>query len=123
MFSKIKIKRGIVITGFAVVLFSLISFVENEHANKAFENIIVEIDDEKQFNYFIDREEVISLMTFNNTDPVIRKKYKDTDLKTLESRIKSHKFVENAQVYKDLKGNLMVEVQQSRPLGRIVQTN
>jgi cell division protein FtsQ len=123
MFSKIKIKRGFVITGFAIVLFSLISFVENEHANKAFENIIVEIDDEKQFNYFIDRNEVISLMTFNNTDPIIHKKYKDIDLKTLEMRIKSHKFVENAQVYKDLKGNLMVEVQQCRPLGRIVQTN
>jgi cell division protein FtsQ len=123
MFSKIKIKRGFVITGFAIVLFSLISFVENEHANKTFKNIIVEIDDEKQFNYFIDRNEVVSLMTFNNTDQIIHEKYKNVDLKTLELRIKSHKFVEDAQVYKDLKGNLMVEIQQCRPLGRIVQTN
>lgn len=123
MLKKIKIKNGIVITGFAIILFSLIGFVEKEHVNKTFEHIIVEIDDEKQFNYFIDRNEVINLITLKNTDPVIHKKYKNVDLKTLESRIKSHQFVENAQVYKDLKGNLMVEVQQCRPLGRIVQTN
>jgi cell division protein FtsQ len=123
MFSRIKIKRGIVITGFAIVLFSLISFVENKHANKAFENIIVEIDDEKQFNYFIDTKEVLSLITLNGADKIVNEKYKDVDLKSLELRIKSHKFVENAQVYKDLKGNLMVEVQQCRPLGRIIQSN
>jgi cell division protein FtsQ len=123
MFSRIKIKRGIVVTGFAIILFSLISFVENKHANKSFENIIVEIDDEKQFNYFIDSKEVINLMTLNGTDQIVNVKYKDIDLKTLEHRIRSHQFVENAQVYKDLKGNLMAEVQQCRPLGRIVQSN
>jgi cell division protein FtsQ len=122
MFKKFKIKTGIVITGLAVCLFSLIGFVEKKAAEKVFNEPVIKINFEHD-NYFLDKEVVRNLMTMNGQEEIAGALYKDINLKTLELRIKSHKFVEDAQVYKDHKGNLMVEVQQCRPIGRIIQTN
>jgi cell division protein FtsQ len=38
-------------------------------------------------------------------------------------RIKSHKFVREAQVYRDLAGNLNIKIKQNRPIARIVHDN
>jgi cell division protein FtsQ len=122
MFKKFKIKAGIVIAGFAVCLFSLIGFVEKKEAEKVFNEPIIKINYEHD-NYFLDEKVVKNLMTLNGKEEIAGAKYKDINLKMLELRIKTHKFVEDAQVYKDHKGNLMVEVSQCRPIGRIIQTN
>lgn len=113
-------KRGVVMAICGIVVFALISFVEKKQCGKVFKDIRVNIDNEYD-NYFVDEEEVERIITDNHREEIINRKYEDIDLKVLEQRIKSHKFVEDAQVFKDLKGNLMVEIKQCRPIARVIQ--
>lgn len=106
----------------SIVFFSLISFVEKKQADKEVKAINVHIDYEYD-NYFVTEERVLDLISKNGSDRIIGASYNDIDLKTLELRIKSHKFVEEAQVYKDHKGNLTVEVRQCRPIARVLQSD
>ncbi|MEQ9307587.1 MAG: cell division protein FtsQ/DivIB, partial [Marinoscillum sp.] len=48
---------------------------------------------------------------------------KDLNLKELEERVESNAFVKDAQIYRDIKGNLMVMVEQARPIARIYNPN
>jgi cell division protein FtsQ len=122
MFKGFFIKRNLIIIGFAIGLFSLIGFVENKSSAKLVNNVLVSIHD-KYGNHFIDESDVKKLISLNNTDSIEGKEYREVKLKMLEKRIEVHKFVEDAQVYRDHKGNLMVEVQQRRPIGRIIQSS
>ena len=121
-FKKLKLRRGFIIILFLVGVSTLISFVEKKQCGKVFKDVRIDIDNEYD-NYFIDEEEVIRILTDNNSNSIVNKKYEDINLKVLEQRIKSHKFVEDAQVYKDHKGNLIVEVKQCRPIARIIQSD
>jgi cell division protein FtsQ len=49
-------------------------------------------------------------------------KKEEIDLKRLEMRIKSHKFVRQAEVSRDLEGNINVTIQQNRPIARLLDT-
>ncbi|WP_255478756.1 cell division protein FtsQ/DivIB [Rufibacter sp. XAAS-G3-1] len=49
-------------------------------------------------------------------------KKEEIDLKRLEMRIKSHKFVRQAEVSRDLEGNINVSIQQNRPIARLLST-
>ncbi|WP_045467609.1 cell division protein FtsQ/DivIB [Sporocytophaga myxococcoides] len=120
--NRFRIKRKVYYILGSIVLFALISFVEKKQADREIKAINVHIDYEYD-NYFVTEEKVLDLISKNGSDRIIGASYNDIDLKTLELRIKSHKFVEEAQVYKDLKGNLTVEVSQCRPVARVVQSD
>ena len=120
MLKKIKIKKSILLTVMGVCLFSLIGFVEKKQADKIIKHVMISIDHQHD-NYFIDEKEAMMLLTLNDQKSLIGERYQDINLKELEGRIKAHKFAEDVQVYKDLKGNLMVDIKQCRPIARIVQ--
>ncbi len=120
MLKKIKIKKSFLLTVGALCLFTLIGFVDKTQSEKIVKRVLVTIDHQHD-NYFIDEKEAMMLLTLNDQKSVIGERYQDINLKTLESRIKTHKFAEDVQVYKDLKGNLMVDIKQCRPIARIIQ--
>ncbi|MGV3540724.1 MAG: cell division protein FtsQ/DivIB [Rufibacter sp.] len=60
------------------------------------------------------------MLTRNGAQPLIGTKKGEIDLKRLEMRIKSHKFVREAQVSRDLEGNINVFIQQNRPIARVL---
>ncbi len=105
-----------------VSMFFLIGFVENKHANRTVLKTAVKIDFEDD-NYFVDETDVLRTLTMNSADQIVGKKYRDIDLKSLELRLESIKFVEDAQISADHKGTLMVEIRQSKPIARIVTQN
>lgn len=122
MFKKLKIKKGILYTGLAGLLLILIGFVENKQADKRVKAVQVQIDHEGN-NYFVEENDVLDLITSNGGDPIVDKKYQHLDLKEIEMRIKSFKFVSDAQVSRDHKGNLKVLVKQRRPIARVIYPN
>ncbi len=122
MFKKLKIKKGIIYASLGALLFVLIGFVENKQAGKRVRNVVVQIDHEGN-NYFVEEEDVLDLITSNGSDPIVDKKYQHLHLKEIEMRIKSFKFVSDAQVSRDHKGNLKVLVKQRRPIARILYPN
>jgi cell division protein FtsQ len=122
MFKKLKIKKGIIYSCLGALLLVLIGFVENKQADKRVKTVVVSIDHEGN-NYFVEEEDVLDLITLNGSDPIVDKKYQHLDLKEIEMRIKSFKFVSDAQVSRDHKGNLKVLVKQRRPIARVIYPN
>ncbi|MFN6945254.1 MAG: cell division protein FtsQ/DivIB [Cytophagaceae bacterium] len=115
-------KKSILLIVFSVSIFSFIGFSDHTYSGKTCQKVIFHIDYQYD-NYFVNEEDVMDLMTLEGREPIEGIAYDKIDLKKLESRILAHKFVKDAQVYKDVKGNLMVEVQQDRPVARIIQTH
>ncbi|WP_227006251.1 cell division protein FtsQ/DivIB [Rufibacter latericius] len=64
----------------------------------------------------------MALLTRNGSQPLTGMKKEEIDLKRLEMRIKSHKFVRQAEVSRDLEGNINVSIQQNRPIARLLST-
>lgn len=99
-------------------MLSLIIFSGIQNNNRKVEELMVEVMDEDG-NYFTDDLEVIDLMTNQNEEHVLGVQLKEVKPKELEQRVESNPFVRDAQVYSDLKGNLQVKVEQSKPIARV----
>src|SRR6478736_5354514 len=113
-------KRNIFMTLGTITLLGLIGFVEKETSEKEVKNIIIRVEDEYG-NHFIDDEDVMKLASLGYTDSIRGKLNDEINLKELEQRIKSNKFVKSVQVYKDFKGNVLIDLEQRRPIARVIQ--
>lgn len=102
-----------------VLLFVVIGFVEKKQRAKACNEVTIFIENAYD-NYFINDADVLALLTKNGSEPLVGELYKNIRLKNLESRLKTNKFVKSCRVSRDLTGKLRVEVQQRRPVARIV---
>jgi len=71
-------------------------------------------------NPFINEEDVLNILTDNGERFVLDASFRDLDLKFLEKSIGKNPFVKRADIYKDLKGTLIVEIEQVTPLARIM---
>jgi cell division protein FtsQ len=116
-------KRKLIFLLFCLALFGLIgtlvAFVSKRQEKRICEKIYITIDNEYN-NYFISDREVKSILTQYGTSKLEGLNIKEIDLKRLELRIKSHKFVQDAQVYRDLAGNINIKIKQNRPIARII---
>lgn len=115
-----KVKRPLKLLLSVIVMFSLIGFVERNQQDKLCNNIAVTVDNQLD-NYFINEQDIIALITDNGNKQIIGTPLYKLPLKKIEQEVMAHKYVENAEVYKDLKGNLVVKVDQNRPIARIVR--
>ena len=112
-------KKNILIYSFiGLLLLSLITFANIKNNSRAIEDVKVEILDQGGI-FFTDQLEVMDLMTDKSADYVIGVEMGDLDPKVLEERVETNPFVKDAQVYRDLKGNLQVKVKQSKPIARL----
>jgi cell division protein FtsQ len=102
-----------------IMLFSIIGFSEKQQSERVCKNVNINIEEEYD-NYFIDQKDIMDLMTLNNREPLIGRSYEVLRLKELEKRVKKNKLVENAEVYRDIHGNLNVDVKQRRPIARFM---
>ena len=117
MMSPAKRKR-IIITCIVLATIAMISFVEKKRSDMVCKNINIHVDNQLG-NYFIDENDVMSILTNDNDDMLIGVPFEKIDLKHLEERLERHAYVYRAEVHKDLKGNLNTEVFQSRPVARL----
>ena len=116
---QIRLKKGVLYIPLVLGFLILMGFVSAKQSDKTVRSIFVHIDYEHD-NYFINREDALALMTRNNQDILIGAPVDNINLKALELRIKTHNFVEEAQVFKDHKGNLSVKITQCRPVARVI---
>lgn len=112
-------KRILTISALVIVFFVAIGFSGKRHHDKTINEVIVKIENQED-NYFIDNLEIISLLNADNTDYVLGLRLGQLDLKELENRVLQHPFVKDVEVFKDLKGNLMVDVYQTKPIARVI---
>ncbi len=112
-------KKNILIYSFSgIVLLFLVAFTGYKNHSRKVKSVDVSIA-QKDGNYFTDQLEVMDLITVQNSDFLIGSRLTDLKPKVLEGRIEANPFVKDAQVYRDLKGNLGVKVTQSKPIARV----
>lgn len=108
----------IIIFSIAVFAVGFIGFVGKQQAGIVCKNINISIDN-RLGNYFIDEKDVMDIVTGNKTDKIIGERFSSINLRLIEEKLEHHEFIYDAEVHKDLKGNLNVKVFQAKPVARI----
>jgi cell division protein FtsQ len=118
--SKIK---SLIFAGCSIITIgSLAGFASSRQNEKTCKKVSINIDNEYN-NYFIGDKEIKDLLTRDGERNLEGIPNKNINLKNLEKRIEANKFVEDAEVYRGLDGNIKVQVKQNRPIARIIQAN
>ncbi|GAB4014840.1 cell division protein FtsQ/DivIB [Spirosoma koreense] len=112
-------KKWLLTLGGLFSLFGLIAFTEIRQAKKHVQTVIVRLD-QVDGHPFLTRRDVMGYLTNGGADPIIGKDYKDVDFQRLEKRLLQHGLVKNCQVSRDLSGDLLVVIEQPRPLARLM---
>jgi len=73
--------------------------------------------------HFLNQTDVQMLLTENGGDPLMGSRLDEVNLQDLEERIRKNKLIKKCQVFRDLKGNVVVDVEQERPLARWVNSS
>jgi cell division protein FtsQ len=99
------------------VLLSL-AFVEVEQSKVLCKNIIVRVNQDHE-NYFINKEDIYKII-YSSGDSLKGKPLSWVNLRALEAKINTNKYIEHTEVSNDLTGNVMVVVKQRKPVLRII---
>jgi cell division protein FtsQ len=120
MFSTFKSsKKWLLTAGGILCLFGLIAFTEIRHGQKHVRAVVIRLD-QVDGHRFLTRRDVMGYLTNEGANPVIGESYEDVDLRRLEMRLQQHGLVKKCQVFRDLTGNLLVVIEQPRPLARLM---
>jgi cell division protein FtsQ len=114
------ISKGLKVILFSATVLSAIGFAERSAPGDVCNDILVEINNQHE-NYFVDDQDVIQLITNNGQRIVNGRNFAELDLKEMEIRLKEEYFIGDAEIYKDLKGNMLVSVDLQRPMARIIR--
>ena len=102
---------GIVV---GVVLLSWMGFVSS--SDILVKNLKIDIIS-SQGNMFTSEDEVLELM--RGGENILTLPVSKWDMSEMERRVETNPFVRDAEVYRDVKGNVLVRVKQRKPIGRM----
>ncbi|SRR5258708_7218337 len=116
---KLSIRNEVKVAAALIGLSFLIAFGERKQGGSICKDIIIELDNLNE-NHFLDEADVMRLV--DNSGQAIKGIGIDRiNLKEIEKKLKYDKHILDAQLFGDLKGNLIVSVELRRPIARIVQ--
>lgn len=118
---KFNLKREIKIGAALLVVVAIIAFTERRQGNVSIKDISIKIENVNE-NHFVDEADVVDLMQLDQEN-LKGAELESVNLKDIEKRIKAEPFIRNADMYSDLKGNVVVNVELRRPVARIVRND
>ena len=118
---KFKLRRELKILAALVVLVGIIAFTERKQAGVAVKDISIKIDN-LHANQFLDESDIMDLMQFN-ADNLKGASIDEVSMKGIEKKIERQPYIKKADLYSDLKGNLVVKAELRRPIARIVRND
>lgn len=118
---KLNIKRELKIGAVLVAVFGLIAFTERMKGEIAVRDIQIRIDNIHE-NHYVEEQDVVNLMQVNQEN-IRGASIEKLNFKAIEKRIKVDPYIQDAELYSDLKGNLTVNVELRRPIARIVRND
>jgi cell division protein FtsQ len=115
-----KFKKSFLFIIAVVGMLALIAFAERKGSDKKYEALEVYVQGISDV-YFVDEKEIRQLL--ENEFPTLRPglSLEEVSIKQIEDKVESHPFVKNAEVFKDLKGKVVVKIDQYRPIARIIR--
>lgn len=79
----------------------------------------IDINGRAEGHWFIDKNDVVDVLTSNKTITIRNKKIESFDLNRLEARLEKEVWIKDAELYFDNQGILKVEVEEREPIARI----
>src|SRR5690554_52512 len=115
-----KFKKSFLFGLLAVGMLGFIGFVERKGADKPFQSLEIYVQEISDV-YFVEENEIKQLL--ENEFPLLQPgiSLEEVSLEKIEDKVESHPFVKNAEVFKDLKGKVVVKIDQYRPIARIIR--
>lgn len=118
---KFNIKKELkIVTALSLLIF-LIAFSEKKQGEVALKDIQINLVNIHE-NHFIDEDDVMQLMELSEAS-MLGARIDKINFRELESKIKKSRHVKEADVYTDLNGNMVAQVQLHRPVARIVRND
>lgn len=102
----------------AVSFFITLGFVDKKEAELVCRDLDVHVNYDDD-NFFVDEADIRQIIR-NKGDSIIHQPLSTIDIPALEKAINTHAAIENAEVYVTINGELKVEVEQRKPLLRII---
>jgi cell division protein FtsQ len=99
-----------------------IGMAESKLGNQRCNNVVISIQGDSGA-YFLNQTDVQMLLTENGGDPLMGSRLKEVSLNELEGRVRRNKLIKKCQVFRDLRGNIVVDVEQQKPLARWINTS
>jgi cell division protein FtsQ len=99
-----------------------IGMAESKLTQQRCTNLVISIKGDSGAR-FLDQMDVRMLLTENGGDPLLGSRLKDVAMNDLEQRVKRNRLIRKCQVFSDLRGNIVVEVEQEKPLARWINTS
>ena len=118
---KLNIKRELKITAALVVVIGIIVFTERRQRGTSIHDITIKMGNVRE-NHYMEEGDVASLMNLN-TENLRGASLDNINLKSIEKKIKTEPFIQDADLYSDLKGNIVVKVELRRPVARITRND
>ena len=111
-----KINWSKIILTLVLILIGGLFYSTNSINSKRNINDII-VDFKSTNKLFITQDSILKLLPTNFSEK------KSVDINYLESLVNSNGFVKNSEAYVSIEGNLIIEVQQRNPIGRIISDN
>lgn len=118
---KFNLRRELKIVAAIIIIAGIIAFTERKQGDTAIKGITVKIDNFSG-NHFLDESDIMDLMQLKKEN-LMGTSIKSVNLKGIEQKIKKQPFIKKADLYTDLKGNLVVRAELRRPIARIVRND
>ncbi len=116
---KLKINSTFLLTAIGILLLGVVFFSEWIYSSQRCKeiNIIIETENEHRL---LEKSDIRSLVSPSTVEGPVGKTYKNINLKKIEERVLSNKLVKSCQVHRGLSGELTVDVEEYKPIARVV---
>lgn len=118
---KFNLKREIKIGAALLVVGIFIAFTERRQGDVAIKDITIKIENLNE-NHFVDENDVLDLMELDQ-ETLKGAGLEEVNLKEIEKRVRQEPFIKEADIYSDIKGNVVIRVELRRPIARLVRND
>lgn len=118
---KLNLRRELKILAAIIAVAVIIAFTERRQGDVSVKDITIKIDN-IHANHFLDESDIMDMMQLKSEN-LIGAGIDRVSLKGIENNIKRQPYIKKADLYSDLKGNLVVRAELRRPMARIVRND
>ena len=115
---RVTIRKEVKTLAIVAMISFLIAFTERNQAGEVITKIMVDLENVND-NHFVDQADVVRII--EDGQAIAGRRPDEVDLRMLEGKLRKNKHIEEAELYVDVKGNLMARVKLRRPIARLVQ--
>ncbi|NJN41558.1 MAG: cell division protein FtsQ [Flammeovirgaceae bacterium] len=115
---KFSIRREIKVMVVLIGLSILIAFSGRKNDGILCKSIVIELENVHE-NHFVDEDEIYRVVE-SGDQKLVGMRLDEIDLREIETRVLADRQIASAEIFTDLKGNLVVHVELRRPIARIV---